>query len=74
MAQINEIWIVISYFLLRCVEWDLYEVSGARYGAFPTSCEVIMSSTMEESPIINSDIETNDTSDIRNLIQNEPGE
>ncbi|XP_026327407.1 sialin-like isoform X2 [Hyposmocoma kahamanoa] len=31
-----------------------------------------MSSSMEESPIINSDIETNVTSDLRNLVENEP--
>lgn len=52
----------------------MYEVSGARYGAFPTSSKVKMSEIMEESPIINSDIETNVTSDIHNLIENEPGE
>lgn len=73
MAQINEIWIKVTFFHGVLSE-NLYEVSGARYGVFATSSVVIMSSTMEESPIINSDIETNVTSDLRNLIEDEPGE
>lgn len=74
MAQINEIWIIIVTFFHGVLSENLYEVIGARHGAFPTSCEVIMSSSMEENPIINEDIETDVTSDLRNLVEDESGE